>query len=216
MWKRLALLAALAVGAALAWSTGLTDRLQPDAMIEWLRDSGPLGPVAFVLLFSTLQALGMPGILFLLTSVAVWPDVAFFLNWAGAVGAGTVGYVFARWIARDWVTARLPERLHRFDERLARNGLRTVIAIRLVLFLFTPSHWALGISRVDFRAMLLGSIIGFGPPVAFYTFLGVQAIAFLEEQPFEVWLAAGACVAVLVLLYQLHQRRKGSESAGAE
>ena len=216
MWTRLALLLALVAAAALAWTTGLAEELEPDALVARLRETGAFGPAVFVLLFSSLQAVGVPGVVFLLTSVAVWPDWAFFLNWAGAVGAGAVGYVFARWIARDWVTAHLPERLHRFDERLAENGLRTVIGIRLVLFLFTPSHWALGISRVDFRPMLVGSIIGFAPPVALWTFLGVQGVSLLEEQPPEVWLAAAAGVGLLVLLWQALQRRRGSADADGD
>ena len=63
----------------------------------------------------------------LLTAVAVWPPwLAFLLNWCGAVGAGVVGFAFARTVGRDWVARRLPARLAGLDDRIQKRGLATV------------------------------------------------------------------------------------------
>ncbi len=209
-WLRLGLVLILVLAGVGAVALGGLERLQPDALAEALRARGAAGPALFVLLFAGLQALGAPGILFLVTSSALWPESALFLNWAGAVGAGVVGFVFARWIARDWASAHLPARARRFDARLAESGWRSVIWVRLVLFLFTPSHWALGLSAVSFRDMLLGSVIGFLPGTLFYTFVGVNAFRWLAEQPREVWLGLAGATAVLLLGWQLLRRQRAA------
>ena len=106
------------------------------------------------------NGLGAPGFLFLLPAVALWhPWESFLLLWLGAIGAGLVGYLFARGVGRRIVERHLPQRLRSFDGYLGAHALRSVIMLRVMLYLATPAHWGLGLSSVSLRPLLLGSAL---------------------------------------------------------
>jgi len=162
--RRILLLAALLAAALAAWGLGLPEAIERERLREAVAAAGPLGPLVFVALFSALQALGVPGLLFIGVAIVAWPPwQAFLLVWSGSLGAGCVGFAFARTVGRRWVSAHLPERFRRFDARLATSGLRYVIAVRLLFYLAPPAHWLLGLSGVPFRTAVVGSAIGFAP-----------------------------------------------------
>ncbi len=204
------LLAALITGAALiAYGFDLHHRLEPEALRGMIADSGAWGPVLFVALFSLLEAFGVPGLLFMLTAVLVWPLwMAFLLNLAGAVGAGTVGFVFARTFGREWVAGRLPEPMRRLEKRVEKNGFMTVVWFRLLFFLAFPAHWALGLSPVRFPVFLIGSVVGFVPGIAATTFLGDGAVTWLRGQPFETWITGVALLLLVFLIWKVSSRRR--------
>ena len=139
----------------------------------------------------------------MLLSVFLWPlELAFLLNLAGASGAGVVGFGFARFVGRDWVQDRLPERLRDLEARVLTHAFRTVLIVRLTTYLFPPAHWALGLSPVKFGPFLLATIIGFIPMTAFWTFAGGNTLSWLGEQSLDVWIGLGAAVVVLALGYR--------------
>lgn len=209
MKPRLLLLALLPAGVALYLWSGL--ELEVGTLRRVVRDAGLFGPAVFVLLF-VLQAFGVPGFIFILTAVALWPPwEAILWLWLGALVAGTTGFLYARYIGREWIAERLPERMRRFEARVVEHGVRTVIGFRLAFFLLAPSHWALGLSPVSFRAMLLGSALGFLPWVVGVTLVGGQAAGWLAEQPPVLWLLLAAGFLLGTLLWAYRGRRRSSQ-----
>jgi uncharacterized membrane protein YdjX (TVP38/TMEM64 family) len=207
---RIGALLVIVVAAFAAYASGLLERLQPEALRDLLVDSGAWGPLVFIALFSGLGPFGVPGAIFLLTAVAVWPPwTAFLFCWLGGMGAGIVGFGFARTIGRDWVARQLPHRLRQFEVRLAERGLRTVIMVRLLFFLFAPSHWMLGLSPVKLGPFLLGSAIGFLPWTAVWVLAGEGAILAMRDQPPEVWLGIVGLVLLVLLVRRMRARPPG-------
>jgi uncharacterized membrane protein YdjX (TVP38/TMEM64 family) len=203
--------AALGAAALGVWSLGLHEPGGRDELRRTVTDAGPWGPLLFVVLFSALEAVGVPGLIFIGVAIVVWPPwEAFLWLWLGSVGAGCVGFAFARTIGRRWVVTHLPERFRRFDARLATSGLRYVVAVRVVFFLATPAHWLLGLSGVPFRTALLGSAIGFVPGTAFWAFAGGGVFAWAGAQPPLTWAALAAAAAVLLAARALWRRRRGA------
>lgn len=153
--------------------SGVFDGLSPESLRRLLLDSSPWGPLLFVVAFALLQPFGAASHVFIIGASLVWPrPFAFALSLVAAVAAGCVAFVFARYMGRDWVQARLPERLVKYDERLGRHGFRTVLLMRLALFTFGPMQLMFGVSRVRFVPFLLGSAVGLIPWVAAETWLG--------------------------------------------
>jgi uncharacterized membrane protein YdjX (TVP38/TMEM64 family) len=211
VWWRIALLVGLLALALLALSGGLAERLEPSAIGSLLRDSGPWGPAVFVALFSLGNGLGLPGAVFLIPAVAVWPIAeAFLWVWLGAIGAGLVGYGFARTVGRDFVEARLPVRLRDLDARASQRAVRTVALIRLTLFLLAPAHWALGLSSIRLGPYLAGTALGFLPGAAFWTFAGGQLLDAFREPTARGWLLILGLVllAVFVPRWYVRWRRR--------
>ena len=211
MTKKLALLALLAAIVAVTWYTGVFDAFRETERVKaLLLGWGAWGWVVYVVCFALLEPFGVPGILFVVPAGLIWPKpVAFGLSLLGSLLAGTLGFGFARFLARDWVERRLPMRFRRFDDVLARRGLATVIAIRLMFFLAPPAHWVLGLSNVSFRTFLVGSAIGFVPGIATLTFAGGSLFEWLLTQPPGPWaLAAGVAVAALIARLALRSRAR--------
>jgi uncharacterized membrane protein YdjX (TVP38/TMEM64 family) len=206
--KRWLLLVGIAAAALAAWLAGLHEHLEIERLRELIAGAGPWGPALFVLLFGA-QGLGLPGFLFIGAALLLWPvEKAFVLIWLGSVAAGCVGFAFARSAGRGFVAAHMPGRFRSLDERLATSGLKAVLLVRVVFYLAAPAHWALGLSAVPFRTMLLGSIVGFLPPAALWSFAGGSALAWANEQTPVTWLAALAAVALLLAARHLWRRRR--------
>lgn len=211
---RLAVLAVVVLGAVVAHSTGI---LTEESLRALFTESGPMGPALFVAIFSLVQPFGFPGILFMLLSAVIWPLwFAFLLNLAGSTGAGVVGFLFARFVGRDWVQGRLPKRLRDLEERVLKHAFRTVLIVRLTAALFQPAHWALGLSPVKFLPFLLASIIGFIPVTAFWTFAGGNAVAWLRDPSGSLWIGLGLAVVVIGIVYRTRRRHRAAESLAAD
>jgi uncharacterized membrane protein YdjX (TVP38/TMEM64 family) len=142
----------------------------------------------------------------------IWPKLeAFALSLLGSVLAGSVGFGFARFLARDWVARHLPARFRRFDELLARRGLEAVILVRVVFFLTPPAHWVLGLSKVRYSTFLLGSAIGFLPGIAALTFLGGGLVEWLRQRPPWTWALVIGVIGAGVIARRMLTRRSVPE-----
>jgi len=218
MWLRIGLaLAGLALVVSL-FATGaievLTDVERAAAL---LRSLGIWGYVLYMGSFALLEPFGVAGVLFVVPAALVWPTwLAASLSIVGATGAGIVGASFARFIARDWVEARMPDRFRAFDQRLAERGLRTVIVVRLIFFLAAPAHWALGLSSVPFRTLILGSVIGFIPGIVALTLLSDSLVQATPNAPSWVWIVLAGTIGGALVLHRLHARRASRASTAAQ
>lgn len=200
----LLLLAGLAVA---AWQ-GAFEGLDRKRVVELVEAAGPWAPIGFVLAFALLEPFGAPGALFAIPASWIWPfPIAFGLSWLGAIGAGVVGFWFARTIGHRFVQRHLPDRFRRYDERLETRGLVTVVVVRLVFFLAPPAHWLLGLSRVRFGTFLLGTAVGFAPGMALLVLFGDGLYRALAGTPPGVTVAVLALVVLIAALVRTRRAR---------
>lgn len=161
---------ALAAAAALYWSGAFDD---PERAVAVVRDAGLLGALAYLAAFSFLQPLGVSGHVFGVAAAAIWGGpMAFGLALTGAVGSACVSFGYARYVAYDWVQARIPARFRRYETWIVERGLLGMVLVRLLTFTTIPVQLAMGTLRVRFGTMVLGTAIGFAPTVAIDVFLG--------------------------------------------
>ncbi|MBW1831168.1 MAG: hypothetical protein DRH23_03015 [Deltaproteobacteria bacterium] len=185
---KIALAAALASVVAWVYVSGAYEQFDPATMRVWFRDAGAWGGLLFIIAYSCLQPFGVNGLVFLLSAPLIWsPTEAFLLNWAGTVGTGIFSFAGARFVARDWIQHRLPQRVRRFDDRLRTHGLRTVFFLRLIFYTTPTIQWALGVSRVSLGPFLTGTVLGVAPFTLMTTLIGVRVAAWLEKHPVAAW-----------------------------
>jgi len=216
-WVQAAAIIALGALLVAGATSGLLDAARDPERVRMLVEAtGPLAPALFVTAFATLSPFGMPALFLILGAVLVWPIwLALLLSWAGAVGAGLVGFAFARFAARDWVEARLPQRLRHLDTRVGERPVSTTILIRLFFFLMPPAHWALGVSRIGALPHLIGTSIGMAPWVVLYTLGGSGLVALVLRGPLWVWLPVVALVLLVWLSLVLRLGRRRFAALGA-
>lgn len=187
-WFKVALVAIIVSLVVWLYTSGLYEEVDPKQARDFVRDAGVWGALLFVLSYSLLQPFGVNGLVFLLSAPLIWTSTeAFLLNWAGTVGTGLFSFAFARFIARDWVQRRLPNRVRRFDDRLHSRGFVTVLLLRFVFYTTPTVQYALGVSRVRIGPFLAGTVLGVAPFTLLMTLLGIRINAWLDLHPLSTW-----------------------------
>lgn len=165
---------ALVVG---LFASGVLDAFSLEKTAEWVRSFGAAGFLVFLLAFTFIQPLGVSGHTFVLAAALVWPPwLAFGLSLLGALGSSLVNVAFARRVAFDWVQARIPDRLRRYERWVVDRGLWGVIAFRALTFTMHPAQLLMGVLRVPMGRLVLGTAIGFAPSVAFDVWFGGELL----------------------------------------
>lgn len=177
------LVMALAAAVVLAaWMLGAFDAFGSTDKVHALIDSwGAWAYVLYVVSFVALMPFGVPAFVWVLPAGLLWPFwVAYPLSLLAVAGGSSVGFLFARYIAREWVAARMSHRVQRMDEKFSTRGLRSVILFRLVFQLGAPTHWVLGLSRIGYGTFVFGTVLGAMPVVALVTWLGHDVVHWVE------------------------------------
>lgn len=158
----------------IAYELGIvTDLADPRSFAHAVLEMGVWGYLAFVLAYAALQPFGMPGTVFVVAAALIWPwPIAFALSTVGTMAASVVGFSFARFVGRDWVSARIPERLRKYDDALERSAFRTVLILRLVFWVPQMLHAFLGVSKVRFWTHFWGSLFGYLPSLLVVSYMG--------------------------------------------
>jgi uncharacterized membrane protein YdjX (TVP38/TMEM64 family) len=174
---------------------------EPKALARTLVEMGGWGYLVFVVAYWALQPFGVPGTIFVVAAPLIWPwQTAFALSMVGTMGASVIGFSFARFVAKDWVSVRIPARLHKYDASLERNGFQTVLILRLLLWMPPVLHALFGVSKVGFWAHVWGSLVGYTPPLLVVSYLGSELFDASGKLQLDAWpILAGLVLASLVI-----------------
>jgi hypothetical protein len=124
---------AIAMITLVVWffASGTYHTLSAEKLREHIRGLEELGPVVFVLAFALIQPLGPSGHIFTICASLVWPPaMAFGLSLIGAVCAQTLGFVFFRYVARDFARERIPSRVQKYEQNLVDRPFRTIVLLQ--------------------------------------------------------------------------------------
>lgn len=145
------------------------------SVAAWVKEFGPLAPIAFIAVCALAEVAFVPGSLLTITA-----GVIFGLGWGatyafvGATFGSVIAFLMARHMVRRPVEKWLAKssRLRAFDAALEHDGLKAVFLVRLTpLIPFNALNYALGVTRIRFRDYLLGSI-GMLPGSLLYAYYG--------------------------------------------
>lgn len=191
----------VAAGLVAAWRLGVLQRFaDPASLRASLLGLGPWGYLVFVLAYAALQPFGVPGTVFIMAAPLIWAwPVAFALSMAGTMAASVVGFSFARFVARDWIAPRIPERFRRYDEALGRRAFVTVFTLRLIFWMPPLLHAFFGVSRVRFATHFWGSLFGYVIPLLLVSYFGQRVFDAMRGVSTEAWVLGGVTAAVIAL-----------------
>jgi len=211
----LALLVLVLLGAA--WHFGAFARVgEPAALAHTLVEMGAWGYLAFVVSYGLLQPFGVPGTAFVVAAPLIWPwPTAFALSMVGTMAASLVGFSFARFIARDWVSARIPKRLHKYDQALARSAFQTVVVLRLLFSMQLMLHSFFGVSRVGFWTHFWGSLVAYAPLLLLMSYFAGEMFDASGNLQTAAWPILGGLIVLsigLAALARAWERRRTSRN----
>lgn len=214
----------IAVGVALgvlglAYWSGVFDTLgAPRTLRDSLVQLGAWGYVAFIATFAVLQPCGVPGSVWVFAAPLIWPwPIAFALSMIGAIAASIVGFSFARFIARDWVATKIPERFAKWAHALERHAVATIFVLRLVFWTAPLLHGFFGVSRVRFATHIGASTAAYAAPFLVVSYFGQELVEGLWEAamhvPVEVGIALGVVLVAVGIAAVVARRRRARRRA---
>jgi len=132
---------------------------------------------AYFAVYVAVTALSLPGatimtlaggaVFGLLTGVVL-------VSFASTIGA-TLAFLTSRFLLRDWVRARLGDRMKAIDDGVAREGAFYLFALRLVpLFPFWLINLAMGLTPIRTRTFYWVSQLGMLAGTVLYVYAGTQ------------------------------------------
>ena len=144
----------------------------------WVQSLGYVGAIAFILIYIVATVTLIPGSLLTLGAGAIfgitWGSVYVF---AGAILGETCAFLLGRYLARDWVFAKIAqnETFTALDKALNQEGLKIILLTRLSpIFPFGLLNYAFGVTGISLKDYFLGSI-GMIPMTIAYVYFGSLA-----------------------------------------
>lgn len=182
---------------------------EPKSFARAVVAMGTSGYVGFVVAYAILQPFGVPGTVFIVAAPLIWPwPIAFGLSVVGTMAASVIGFSFARFVAREWVSAHIPARFRKYDEALEKSAFRTVFTLRLILWMPQVLHAFLGVSKVPFWTHFWGSFLGYLPPLLLVSYMGSEIFDSTGQMQPRAWTMLGALLVASLLLAILLKRHE--------
>ena len=207
---RIALVLVVIAGLVTAQRFGVFEQLgDRERLSQTIVGLGPWGYLAFIVSFAAFQPFGIPGTVFVIAASLLWPwPIAFGLSMTGTMLSSVIGFSFARFVARDWLSSIVPARFRKYDDALARRAFTTVVLLRLVFWMQPLLHAFFGVSKVPFRTHFWGSFVGYLVPLFLVSYFGQKLFDAMKNAPLGVWVALAAAATLIgLVLWRVRRRR---------
>jgi uncharacterized membrane protein YdjX (TVP38/TMEM64 family) len=208
---RAVLLAAVLGAAALGWWL-FEGRLNPAAIEARIGELGWLARLMFVGAFALATILFVPGSIFgLAGGILFGPLWGTVWNLAGGTLGATAAFLFARFIAGEWIAARAQGRLKLVLSGVEAEGWRFVALMRLVPIVpFNVLNYALGLTRIPLSRYVPATLVCMVPGAAAYAWLGYAGRAAMagNSDGFRFGALGLAVLALVVFAPRLIRRLK--------
>jgi phospholipase D1/2 len=215
-WLRLLVLVIGLIALAAAWRwTPMADQLDAGKIVSVLSNvrQSPMGPLLAVAAFVIGGLVVAPvTVLIVATALVFGPLLGFACSLVGTLLSAIVVYGIGRLMKRDTARWFSGSRLNRLSQRLARRGLVSIVAVRIIpVAPFTVVNLVAGVSHVSFRDFVLGTLVGMTPGlVAMVIFADRLHDALIEPNLITIALVLAVVVAITVLAYFMRQWLTGN------
>ena len=168
----------LLIGAGHEFRSSAGIEISPESLREYVRALGPIAPIVFFGLVTFRSVILLP------SAVVLTAGGLVFGLWLGALlgGIGLVAsalwcFATARWLGREWVQSRIPERLRPLEERAESLGPPLIgLATAHPMGVMTPLYFAAGLSRIRFAPFLAACAIAGPVRAGLYAWFGSQLV----------------------------------------
>jgi len=136
----------------------LDQYLEKEHLRQVIAAYGIWGPVVYVLIWIAAPPLFLPGLpIGLAGGIIFGPFWGVIYTIFGSTVGATLAFLVARYLARDWVAAKLAgTRLATLDDKVGQQGWKVVALTRLVpLFPYNLLNYAFGLTKISLTAYVL-------------------------------------------------------------
>lgn len=196
--------------------------------LEWVASLGSIGSIAFICIYIMATVAFLPAFILTLGAGVVfgvwWGSIYVFI---GATLGSISAFLVGRYLARDWVAAKIAgnDRFTVIDRAVSKEGLKIVLLTRLSpIFPFNLLNYAFGVTGVSVTDYIIGSI-GMIPGTIMFVYIGSLAgsLALIgtDDQPTNPPLQwtiriIGLIATVAVTVYVTRLARQALEAVDCE
>lgn len=197
----------IVLASAIYFVAGPMQNADMEAVRAKIEAMGTIGALVYLAAFILLQPFGVSSHFFCFSAAMIWgfPE-AFFLTWIGGTLATIGTFTFARYMARDLVEARIPNRFRSLHKSLAGSSFRAILTLRALFWCAPPIGLALGVSRFPAWKHHLASFLGSLPSVALSSLLAAGLREAIDTGDYTSSVFIGAVIifaifAAIILYY---------------
>ncbi|KAK9813128.1 hypothetical protein WJX72_009521 [[Myrmecia] bisecta] len=188
-----------------------------DYFIVVVDNFGPLGLLAYGVVYTLLEVLALPAIPLTMTAGVIFGVVpGTLVVSASSVAAATISFLIARYAARDKVLelAQNNPKFKAIDKAINKQGFKVVVLLRLSPLLpLALSNYLYGLTSVDLTSYVLGSWLGMLPGTIAYVIAGDYGRSVIDNgegglaiAPWQVALGVGVTVLALGYIGKVAQK----------
>ncbi len=209
-WLRpLILLLVLAGLFIIGRALNLQEYLQEDRLRRFIASCGMWGPVVYLLVLTIAPSLFIPALPIIVAGgILFGPLGGVVYSILGASAASILAFLVSRYLARDWVAAKISgSKLAHLDDLVARHGWKIVVLTRLIIVLpFFLLNYAFGLTRIHFLPYALATLFALLPSVIATVLVSSNLLDLLRGQ-ISLWMLLGILLLVVVGLAPVIYRR---------
>lgn len=197
----------------------LQEYLQEDRLRRFIASCGMWGPVVYLLVLTIAPSLFLPALPIIVAGgILFGPLRGVVYSILGASAASSLAFLVSRYLARDWVAAKISgSKLAHLDDLVARHGWKVVVLSRLIVVLpFFLLNYAFGLTRVRFLPYALATLFALLPSVVATVLVSSNLLDLLRGQ-ISIWMLLGILLLVVVgLAPVIYRRLKAQQGESVE
>lgn len=193
------------------------EALDTEVLQNSVQKTGAIGPIVFMLVYALGTVCFLPGPLFVLVGGALFgPLWGTFYSVTGVMAGAAISFIIARFLASNWIEARVGGLLKKLKAGIEAEGWRFVVFVRLVPVIpATVLNYTLGLTRIKFSHFFIASYLAKIPSVAAYAYVGYagkEAITGAEDLLPKVLIGL-AILGIIAFLPYVIRRLRNNKTA---
>lgn len=214
--KLLLAIVIVAAFSALWWSGALAQLSDNDWVRAQVESAGWFGPLLFLLLVIVLFPLFLAGPL-LWISGTIWPlPLAIMYSCTAALLASFLYFFIARGLGQEWARRHIPFKIRKYEAKLETYPARTIMALRLFLWINPAVDFLIAITRITTTSYLIFTTIVLIPSTAMQVSVATLGIDFVTRLPGWMLAVLGGMVTLTIGVLIMLKRRKAPQVESAE
>ena len=212
-WKSVILLALLASLVAGVHLSGASQYLQQDRLRELIAGFGAWGPAIYISIYALAPVLFLPGLPITIAGGIIFgPFWGVIYTITGATIGASLAFLVARYLARDWVAAKLSgPRWAKLDTEVAQHGWKVVAFTRLIpAFPFNLLNYAFGLTKIPFTHYLLATFFCMLPACIAFIVFSSSILELVTGKVSGTALLGIALIVLVSLIPVVYRRIKGN------
>ena len=208
-FKPLIILVMLIAAIVAVRASGLSQYLEQERLRGFVAGYGALAPVIYMLVYTLAPALFLPGLpITIVGGILFGPVWGVVYTITSATAGACVAFLVSRYVARDWVEAKLTgSRWRKLDADVEKHGWKVVAFTRLIpLFPFNLLNYAFGLTKISFVEYALTTFFCMLPACIAFIVFSSSLLGLLKGKVSGTFLL-GILLIVLVSLIPLFYRR---------